>query len=94
MNSITERIKSRLDKDKGLTQAGLARPRFGSVRIDDVCIYVLCIEGTCKIKRLSRIKNGLMVISDNPKYAPETYTGEECNRIFVYGRVLEINRSL
>lgn len=69
-------------------------PRFGNVRIDDGCIYVLCIEGTCKIKRLSRIKNGLMVISDNPKYSPETYIGEECNQIYIYGRVLEINRSL
>lgn len=87
MNSITERIKSRLDKDKGLTQAGLAR--FCKVSSAAVSHWMKG-EGI-DYRNLLKIA---MVISDNPKYAPETYTGEECNRIFVYGRVLEINRSL
>lgn len=68
--------------------------RVGCVRILDGCIYVMGIEGTCKIKRLSRIKNGLSVMSDNPRYSTEVYTGEECENIRIYGRVLEFKRSL
>lgn len=68
-------------------------PRVGCVHILDGCIYVMSIEGTCKIKRLSRVKSGLAVMSDNPRYSTETYTGDECDNIRIYGRVLEFKRS-
>lgn len=67
-------------------------PRVGCVHILDGCIYVLSIEGTCKIKRLSRIKNGLSVMSDNSRYPTEIYLGDECESIRIFGRVLEVKR--
>jgi len=67
-------------------------PRVGCVHILDGCIYVLSIEGTCKIKRLSRIKNGLSVMSDNSRYPTEIYSGDECESIRIFGRVLEVKR--
>ena len=66
--------------------------RVGCVHILDGCIYVMSIEGTCKIKRLSRIKGGISVISDNPRYSIEIYKGDECDNIRIYGRVLEFKR--
>lgn len=57
-------------------------------------IYVLSIDGTRKIKRLSKVKGGVEVISDNTRYKPETYTGDECDTMRIYGRVVEIIRKI
>jgi phage repressor protein C with HTH and peptisase S24 domain len=56
-------------------------------------IYVLSIDGLFKVKRLRRIKDGLLIVSDNPEYPPESYTGEECDRVKVFGRVLHVSRT-
>lgn len=65
------------------------------VNIEDGAIYVINLEGDCRIKRLAKIKNGIRVISDNAdKYPPEDYTGDEADRILIYGRVYEINRRI
>lgn len=69
-------------------------PRVGCVRIKDGCIYVLSVGGTCKIKRLSIIKNGIAVMSDNPRYSTETYVNDELENVRIYGRVLEVKRQL
>lgn len=69
-------------------------PRVGCVHIRDGEIYVLSIDGTRKIKRLSKVKGGVEVISDNTRYKPETYTGDECDTMRIYGRVVEIIRKI
>lgn len=68
--------------------------RPGSVHISDGGIYVLSIDGEYRVKYISKIKNGLLVSSENPAYRPEEYVGEECDRLRILGRVVEINRSL
>lgn len=70
-------------------------PHVSLVRIVDGNIYVISIDGAMKIKRLSTCKDGIVVTSDNEdKYPPETYTGSELDRLRIYGRVLEIKRTL
>ncbi len=69
-------------------------PRPACVTICDGKIYVLSVDGKLKIKRLASIKDGLSVRSDNPNYKPEDYTGEELARLRIYGRVIEVSRSL
>ena len=69
--------------------------RPGCVTIHDGKIYVLSVDGKMKIKRLASIKDGISVRSDNSEnYKPEDYTGSELERIRIYGRVVEISRSL
>ena len=69
-------------------------PRPACVTICDGKIYVLCVDGKLKIKRLASIKDGISVRSDNPDYKPEDYTGDELSRLRIYGRVIEVSRSL
>lgn len=70
-------------------------PEVGCVHIIDGAIYVISIDGAMKIKRLQTCKDGLTIISDNEKrYPPEVYIGEECDRIRIYGRVIDLNRAL
>ncbi|WP_419599429.1 S24 family peptidase, partial [Sutterella wadsworthensis] len=64
------------------------------VHISDGGIYVLTIDGEYRIKYLSKFKNGLLVSSENSAYRPEEYVGDECDRLKILGRVLEVNRSL
>lgn len=67
-------------------------PRPGSTPIVDGKIYVIGIYGAWRIKRLSRIRKGFMVMSDNPAYQPEAYTGDDCDQLRVYGRVIYVSR--
>ncbi len=69
-------------------------PRPTCVTICDGKIYVLSVDGKLKIKRLASIKDGISVRSDNPGYKPEDYTGDELSRLRIYGRVIEVSRSL
>lgn len=70
-------------------------PHVPLVRIIDGDIYVISIDGAMKVKRLSTVKDGIVVSSDNvAKYPPETYSGEEQDRLRIYGKVIEIKRSL
>ena len=68
--------------------------RPGCAHISDGGIYVLTIDGEYRIKYLSKIKNGLLVSSENSAYRPEEYVSDECDRLKILGRVLEVNRSL
>lgn len=69
-------------------------PRPGCVHIHDGEIYVLSIDGNPKVKRLARVKSGIEVLSDNPRYRAETYTGDEIDSLRIYGRVIEVTRRL
>lgn len=67
-------------------------PRPGSTPIVDGKIYVIGINGAWRIKRLSRIRRGFLVMSDNPTYQPEEYTGDDCDQLRIYGRVIYVSR--
>lgn len=68
--------------------------RPASVPVIDGQIYVLTIDGEYKVKRLRKIKDGLLISSDNPAYPPEKYVKEECDRIQIFGRALHASREL
>lgn len=68
--------------------------RLGAYPIVDGRIYAISIDNDMKIKRLSKVKDGIIVRSDNSEYPDETYTGEECDRIRVYGRVVQLIRGV
>lgn len=65
-------------------------PRPGCVAINDGSIYVISVHGEMRVKRLSRVKGGIRITSDNPDYPVEVYLGDECDDIRIYGRVYEI----
>ena len=68
-------------------------PEIGCVHIIDGKVYVITIDKQFKIKRLSKTKDGILVVSDNTRQYPiEEYKGSECDRIRVYGRVIHIDR--
>ena len=68
-------------------------PRPGCVIVSDGEIYAISVDGQLKIKRLSKTKDGIVVRSDNPTCPPETYSGDDLNRLRIFGKVVEINRS-
>ena len=55
-------------------------------------VYVIAIDGAFKVKRLSKIRNGILVSSDNERYSDEKYEREELDRLRIYGRVLSFER--
>lgn len=66
-----------------------------NVPIKDGAIYAISIEGDDRVKRLSKIKGGLRVSSDNPRYGSEDFVGEECDeKLRIFGRVIEVSRTL
>ena len=69
-------------------------PRPACVIIQDGKVYVISVDGKLKIKRLASIKDGIAVRSDNPSYKTEEFTGDELSRLRIYGRVVEISRSV
>lgn len=69
--------------------------RLGAHPIVDGGIYAISIGDDMKVKRLSKIKNGIRVRSDNSDaYPDEIYAGEECDQIRVYGRVVQLLRGV
>lgn len=64
----------------------------GAIPIVDGDIYMLSDSTGLRVKRVAVIKNGLLITSDNPKYQPETYTGDDAEQIRIYGRVIESTR--
>ncbi len=69
--------------------------QLGASPLIDGRIYAISIDSDMKIKRLSKIKDGIIVRSDNSEtYPDEIYTGEECDRIRVYGRVVQLLRGV
>lgn len=80
------------DKDKVVWVSELD-PRPGCVNIRDGSVYVISIDGNMKVKRLSKVKGGILVASDNEaKYRPEEFIGDETESIRIYGRILRIIR--
>lgn len=53
--------------------------------IDDVLAFTL--DGEARVKRFRRLTSGVMIISDNPAYPPETVEGRDLKRIDIIGRL-------
>jgi phage repressor protein C with HTH and peptisase S24 domain len=52
-------------------------------------IYAVLIEGQARVKRLLQPSAGtLMLISDNPDYAPEVLTGTDAENLQIIGKVM------
>lgn len=67
----------------------------GANPIRDGRCYVLTIEGEYRVKRLARCLGGLIVHSDNEaRYPEERFLGEDVMKLRIYGRVLEVNRTM
>jgi len=57
--------------------------------IEDNAIYALQFNGGLSIKRVQRFMSGAMeIISDNPRYKPESLTPEQAEHVKVVGRVV------
>ena len=80
-----------MDGDK-IIWAEFLDSHVGSNPINDGRVYVLTIEGAYRVKRLSRVKAGIRISSDNQHYDDEIYTGSECDSIRIFGPVLQITR--
>lgn len=62
--------------------------------IEDGEIYAFIFEEGLRIKRLSTQTNSLIIRSDNPEYPTERLQGPDLDKIKIYGKVIEICRSL
>lgn len=52
-------------------------------------IYAFLYDDTAHVKRLQKIKDKLLVLSDNKAYHPwDLIEREEMNRVFIYGKVI------
>ena len=70
-------------------------PMPSCVHIIDGGIYVISIDSSARVKRLRKSKEGIVIYSDNSEiYQPETYSGEDINRLRIYGRVIHVARDL
>jgi len=55
---------------------------------DDIFAFVL--DGEARVKRFRRLATGLMLISDNPAYPPETLKSTDMRRLQIIGQVLGV----
>ena len=62
----------------------------------DEGIYVVRLENTLLVKRLQKIPNGIVLISDNPQYAPITLNSDNFNEndAAIIGKVISIIKNL
>lgn len=52
-------------------------------------IYAFLYDDTAHVKRLQKMKDKLLVISDNKSYTPwDPIERDEMNRVFVFGKVI------
>lgn len=60
--------------------------------IDDILAFTL--DGEARVKRFRRLTSGVMIISDNPAYPPETVEGRDMKRVTIIGRLRWIGQAL
>lgn len=56
--------------------------------VDDGDIAVVVLNDEATLKRVYHMKNGLQLLSANPKYAPMVYTLDECDSIRILGKAV------
>lgn len=59
---------------------------------DDVFAFILA--GEARVKRFRRMADGLMLISDNPAYPPETLKSTDMKRLQIIGQVLGVMQAV
>ncbi|WP_165184785.1 XRE family transcriptional regulator [Caulobacter soli] len=57
-------------------------------------IFAFTLDGDARVKRIRKLTDGLMLISDNPAYPPETVSGEDLAKLQIIGRVLWVGQTL
>ena len=56
--------------------------------VDDGEIAAVVVDDEATLKRVYHIRNGLQLISENPRYAPMVFTLEECDSIRILGKAV------
>lgn len=54
-------------------------------QVDDGQVAVVILDDSATLKHVYHDRNGVTLISDNPKYAPMHFTGDDCSYMAVYG---------
>ncbi len=57
-------------------------------------IYAIGVEDTVLIKRIEKLPDKLVLISDNAKYSPTFITGDDINRVRILGKVIWVCREI
>ena len=56
--------------------------------VDDGEIAAVVLNDEATLKRVYHIKNGLQLLSENPRYAPMIFTLDECDSIRILGKAV------
>lgn len=62
--------------------------------VDDGQIAAVLIDEGATLKRVRHIPNGLLLMSDNPKYEPMVFTFPDCDTIRILGKAVAFKRML
>jgi len=57
-------------------------------------VYAVGLEDTVLVKRLEKRPGKLLLLSDNPRYAPIELRGDELDTVRILGRVIWVGREL
>ena len=56
--------------------------------VEDGEIAVVILDDTATLKRVYHIRDGLQLLSENPKYPPMVYTSQDCESIRILGKAI------
>ena len=56
--------------------------------VDDGEIAAVVLNDEATLKRVYHIKNGVQLLSENPKYAPMLFTLDDCDSIRILGKAV------
>ena len=62
--------------------------------VDDEEIAAVVLNDEATLKRVYHIKNGLQLLSENPRYAPMIFTLDECDSIRILGKAVGFQSQL
>ena len=62
--------------------------------VDDGEIAAVVLNDEATLKRVYHIKNGLQLLSENPRYAPMIFTLDECDSIRILGKAVGFQSQL
>ena len=62
--------------------------------VEDGEIAAVVLDNVATLKRVYHIKNGLQLISENPKFKPMIFTFDECNSIRIIGKAVGFQSAL
>ncbi len=62
--------------------------------VDDGEIAAVVLNDEATLKRVYHIKNGLQLLSENPRYAPMIFTLDECESIRILGKAVSFQSAL